>query len=352
LSLKNPNPNGGRVGYGNPDFFVQVHGIIDLELQGQNTQSLTFDNHHAFVFIRGNIHQTVFINLEVEYEHSGTKVELDLAELRWKIYKEHLNLRVGRVIAPFGIARRLRYPSLQRYSVRQITNDQIVPGSWYANGLGLMGTLGTDDFQFVYETFLCNGLGDQAATNVRNARPYVTNGARDNNIDKSFVGRLAFRYKNLFEVGGSYSTGAYRDQDCQETGCLDQRLHYIGADARFTYKQFDVRSEFIWNSVDVYNAQGNPDTLIRWGAYVEIAYKWQPLKSNRFLNSLQPSIRIEYADLDIAKDDTNDVLRLSLSFGYSPIPYFLIRFEYHYDIEVKVDSVSNNRYVVAFIGVF
>jgi len=345
--------------YGTDDFLVSVHGILEMNLEMNHQRPSTFDNHHAFLLINGDIHKNVQFNFETEYRHSGSEIFLNLVELNWKIYDDIFVIRGGRMLAPIGMySYRLRYPSRSRLSLIPSINVEILPENLYVNGFGIKGVIGKK-LQFHYSFAIFNGfedvIGSQVHSTLPTHEPVEVDGETlpakkhnglDNNEDKSISGRIAFRYGKLLEIGAAFLTTVYTDKGCTIEGCENFRSTYYAGDLRVRYKGFELQSEFILNGFDV-----KKGTRYRYGGYAEFSYQFM-FQTKYPLHSLQPVLRLEWIEPNRERDDLNDRFKIYGGIKYYPYKNFHIKVEYAHNIELLVDAVDDYHFGISMVGAY
>lgn len=334
-----PPPPGGQeseekpLRYGSLETFIEIHGFVDLEYtdaqrDGARNGVSTFDNHHVNVFLNGQLRENLLIDIELEYEHAGEQIEVDRAEISWAIAK-FLQLEVGRFYQPFGIERNVWYGPKNRLVTRPLVMQQVIPGNFYADGIGVNGKLGKNGI-LGYEVALTNGLGRDAATNRRGSRQ-----TSDNNSSRAVGGRLALSPRKKLEFGTSYHTGKY-DDDAR------LRISFWGADAAWNAKGLELRGEYVQVSVE--SAGGDFDQS---GFYVQAAYEWLLKKKN--LRDVTLVVRYDYLDLDHRVEDRGDTEAFSLGLSVSPFERLRMKSEYQWIGERAAPSRANNVVLLQWV---
>ncbi|MDZ7780719.1 MAG: autotransporter outer membrane beta-barrel domain-containing protein [Gemmatimonadota bacterium] len=163
------------------------------------------------------------LDAEIEFEHGGTGVtkefdkfeefgefeteveaggEVLLEQLNVRIdLKPWLNLRVGRLKVPFGIASVHDEPREYFRTTRSETEVNLVPTNWYENGIQLFGSLGATE-RWAYTLSVVNGLD---ATGFSSAswivRGHQTRFETVNAENLAVAGRLEYRLAPGVELG-------------------------------------------------------------------------------------------------------------------------------------------------------
>jgi len=201
--------------------------------------------------------------------------------------------------------------------------------------IGFMMYGGNDTTLLRYQVAIMNGTGMNTF---------------DDNSGKDYVGRVVLQPfgSNLLGVGGSfrYGTSAPASAEAEED---DSRLRY-GGEVNFNFKGITLQGEYIYaEDVGSYTEGGGcggPGTVVegskeRQGWYVTAMYM------TKF--RLQPVVRYEYYDKDIAADDQ---FQYMTTFG---VNYFFndwTRLQVNYILGSDNAIEYNNQLLVQFQVVF
>ncbi len=315
--------------YGSEEFFVEIHGFFaqeyfDFQRDGKRDGIPSFDNHYFYLFVNPRVRHNLWLETELEYEHSGQKIELDRAELFWRL-AESATIYMGRFYAPFGIEWKYWYPSLNPFVSRPMPSREITLEHWYSIGVGIKGAISLKTTTFNYDIALINGL-TSPLRDVLESSPFLV--PYDNNADKAIMGRIGFSPFQGLEFGTSFYTGKYDEGE-------RYRISFLGGDANFEFKNLSLRGEYVLSPLET--AQGN---YSRSGFYLQVAY--QLLKEYKYLNYLELAARYDTFDLNRDVTNNEDLNRLTLGLNVSPYPHFLFKIDYEIIVERVAPKQANN----------
>lgn len=279
---------------GAPESRFEVRAFLDLEYidaesEGSRSGVSTFDNHHTQIFLRSRMGRSLEAHAELEWEHSGSQVEVDQAFVSWAV-ADALTLDFGRFYNSFGIERFVWYSPTNALVSRPEPFRSIVPNNFYSNGLRASGAFGESGSRmFTYEVAVSDGLGDDVLEGRRGSRQ-----DRDNNSSRALAARISFSPNSRFEVGTSYHGQRYSTE-----GDLD--LRFFGLDLAARWQGFEWRAEWVDAELDRAIADGagglsSIDPLEQRGWYSQLTYTidWD----RRLLPSLTLATRYDSVDLD------------------------------------------------------
>ncbi|MNS37869.1 hypothetical protein D3C72_701020 [compost metagenome] len=321
-----------------------VGGYFDIEFkQPFDGKPSTFDLHRLVLTTSSYLHENLFFNAEIEYEHGGlinagtNDGELKIEQV-WADYtiNDLLALRAGVVLIPFGIVNVLHDSDVRETTTRPLMASTIIPTTWMEPGVGVHGiAYPTEEWQLTYEAYLTQGLNGNisAARGVRNARPSLAN---DNNGNKAVTGRVALSPWLGFEVGLDGYHGSY-----DVTG--EQHMTMLGADLSYTAGPFELVGEFanIATEGGTFTPAGaSAPVAIPTGLngyYLEGRYRFFPEflqstwlgRGGGFSNpTFTAFARYGGADTNLAAADTSDRTEAVIGLNYRPIQTFVTKLEF------------------------
>jgi hypothetical protein len=192
---------------------TKVGGYFDLEFEDYRSQISEFDNHHLILQLSSYIHDRLFFNSEIEYEHAAKELKVEQAYLDFLIH-DAINFRGGVIIVPVGKLNILHDSDFRDLTLRPLTESILIPSTWSEVGAGFFGSFFLGPVTLNYETYIVNGLSNNFTANngTRNARPDLQD---DNNSDKSYCARLeAVAFESVLTLG----VGGYRGRVDDEPG--------------------------------------------------------------------------------------------------------------------------------------
>ncbi len=266
----------------------------------------------------------IFKNLsfvtELEIEEGFEEFEIEKFALDWNIFNDRCVFRIGKFYYPFGIERLVENPVNNKLIDRPNPSIKIIPGTWSDEGIEVYGNV-----PFFYKTRL---KYEFAATNGLSS--YERKGEQnldDNNDNISLGGRLGIELLPGVEIGGSYSTGKYDDDE-------KFRMDFIGADASFRRGGFEIRGEYIRNNVEQSTVAGG--SFDREGYYIQTSYKYSP--EINYMKYVEFVGRFDSVDPDDLVTDEGDADRFAVGINYSPVNHTMLKLEYEMENEAKEDK--------------
>ncbi|MGI9542106.1 MAG: hypothetical protein ACR2MX_02540, partial [Cyclobacteriaceae bacterium] len=187
-----------------------------------------------------------------------------------------------------------------------LVSTTIIPSTLSEVGFGFHGNLALQKNTFTYEIYIVNGLQDEIVGSEL-GRTDIPAGkssemfAEDNNGSPSFTGRVAFKKRNIGEVGFSYYGGLYNTFQLDGL-TIDQkrRLDLVALDYNFNFKKLKVLGEWVSASVDVPLELGPNFGSKQWGFHTDLIY---PILERSILKfeeaQLNAAFRIEYVDYNL-----------------------------------------------------
>ena len=319
-----------------------VGGYYDIEfVQPLNGKISTFDQHRLILQASSYLHDNLFFNTEIEFEHGGlinaltNDGELKI-EQAWADYRidDLLVARGGVVLIPFGIVNVLHDSDFRETTTRPLMASTIIPTTWMDAGFGFHGVgYPTEQMQVSYDAYVTNGLNSQISADkgIRSARPSL---AKDNNGNKALSGRLGISPWLGLDFGLNGYRGAY---DVSGT----QQLTMLGADATWTAGPFEVLGEYANIMTDGGTfTSGTTTTAIPLGMqgyYVEGRYRFFPeFLQSSFLGRGGGFDRATFtafgryggADTDLSTAGKTDRNEAVIGLNYRPVPTFVGKLEY------------------------
>ncbi|GAX63024.1 hypothetical protein SCALIN_C46_0029 [Candidatus Scalindua japonica] len=256
---------------------------------------------------------------ELEIEEGFEVYEIERCALDWKVFNNKCVLRVGKFYYPFGIERLVENAVNNKLIDRPNPSIKIIPGTYSDEGLELYGNL-----PFLYKTRL---QYEFAATNGLSS--FEGKGEQhldDNNDDISLGGRLGVEILPDFEIGGSYSTGKYDDDE-------RYRMDFVGVDALFRRGGFEIRGEYIRSNVERPTDAGG--SFDREGYYIQTSYKFLP--DINYIEHIEVVGRFDSVDPDDLVTNEGDMDRVAVGVNLSPSHHFILKLQYEMENEATED---------------
>ena len=241
----------------------------------------------------------IFKNLsfvtELEIEDGFEVYEFERCALDWNIFNDKCIFRIAKFYYPFGIERKVENAVNNKLIDRPNPSIKIIPGTYSDEGLELYGNI-----PFLYKTKL---QYEFAATNGLSS--FEGKGEQhldDNNDNISLGGRLGLELFPDLEVGASYTTGKYDD---------------------------DERS----NVERPTDAGGSFD---RDGYYIQTSYKLLP--EINYIEHIEFVGRFDSIDPDDLVTDEGDMDRVAVGINLSPSHHFILKLQYEMENEATEDK--------------
>ena len=315
---------------------TSLGGYIDHELFW-NDGKKTFDQHRFIPFIHGEVSERIHVMAEIEFEHGGLvkgsgdtdgEIKLEFATLDIS-FSEGLNYRGGVILSPLGLFNLIHDSPLNDLSNRPLVNREIIPTTLSEAGMGLWGTFyPSEEALLKYELYLVNGFNEKAGDRIRSGRG---SHKKDNNEEKSLVGRFGYSPFLGLDLGTSFHHGAYDDAG-------DKNLTILALDGSYNTGPFDVKAEYASASV------GEVDNDSRFGYYVQLGYHFLPGAIEQFPNSIfTASLRYDHIDLG-GSDET----RYTFGLNFRPEEETVMKLDY----EIYDQKESSNGIIFSVASYF
>ncbi len=308
---------------------LQFHGYLKVgwPAHGHNDDAEdestnVFDQTELIFWIGADIFENLALVSELELEDGFSEIEFETIELNWTILPDLATLKIGKFIYPFGIERFVEDSPSNKLATRPLPSRRIIPGTYSDNGLQLFGELPVfSKSGLKYEVALTTGLAGVGGDGEQDFE--------ENNDSKTVGGRLGFRFFPGFEVGASYSTGEYDDDE-------RLRLDFVGLDLAFKKAGFEFRAEYIRGNVE---AEKDKSSYNREGYYGQISYKYNT--NFNYFSFIEGTARLDSVDPNDIETNESDSNRISFGVKTSPINHLLLKLEYTFENEAKESREKN-----------
>jgi len=237
--------------------------------------------------------KTQFVT-EVEFEHVN-EVFVEQAFVNYAV-GNNISLRGGLMLVPMGIINEFHEPTTFNGTERPSMDNAIVPTTWREIGIGAAGRF--NDISLGYQVYVFNGFKSTEADGEGGISGFLkgSNGLRGgrqkairSTIDSPTLS-TKFDYYGItgLRLGLSGYFGKTQAADDVETlKGANIGISMIGLDARYAYKRFTARGQFIHASLsdtDKYNDLTGKDLgSALQGFYIEGAYNLLPLSKEQKL---------------------------------------------------------------------
>ena len=315
----------------------EFHGFLSLEApfsegkdETEKDSSNIFKQTELTFWFGTQILQNLSFNSELEMDDGFEKFEIEKFKFDWNIFEEKLVVSAGKFYYPMGIERFVESVPYNKLIDRPNPSIKIIPGTYSDVGILLYGAIPTFcNTRLKYEFAITNGLSGPEGKGEQ--------GLEDNNDDKAIGGRIGIEIFSGLEIGGSYSTGKYDDDE-------KLRIDFIGADVTFQKCGFEIRSEVIRSNVERPKISGG--SFDRFGYYFQASYRYSP--EINYLSYIEGVARFDSVDPNDLVTDENDADRIAFGLNYSPLEHVKIKFEYEMENEATEDIENKGFFQVIF----
>lgn len=353
---KRPQSQGGRniTAFDRPGQ-RSLGGYFAQEFTASSDGQAYFDQRQMVLQVSSYVHDKLFFNAEIEYEHGGDvsqggeiKLEQAWGEVQ---FDRALNLRAGIQLIPVGHLNVFHDADFREATTRPLLTRQIIPSTWMEPGIGLRGSAdATDSMEVAYEVYVTQGLTNQITPQdgLRKARPSA---GSDNNIGKAVTGRVSLSPWLGLELGlGSYH--APYDPQSQSW------LHLGALDVQWRHGPFELVAEgALVGTQGGAVASGDKTAAIpgqMGGYYVEGHYHFFPdvLEESilgRGMGFDQAELtafgRWGQIDTDLATLTDDDRSEWVLGLNYRPVPNTALKLEWQ-----RLQKAQSGGVTAAFVS--
>lgn len=293
---------------------------------------------------------------EIEIEHVE-EIFIEQAFVNYSI-GNNVSLRGGLMLVPMGIINEYHEPTTFNGTERPAVDNKIVPTTWRELGVGVNARF--TDASLSFQAYIFNGfksteLDGEEIKGLLEGNSGLR-GGRQKGI-KSTVDSPTFSTKIDFygilglRLGLSGYFGKTQAEDSIENieGAIIG-ITMLGFDARYKYKRFEARGEFIYTSLrdtDSYNDLTGKDLgSALMGYYIEGGYNVFPLSAEQRLIAF---IRYEQYDThakteyNIVKDDSFNRTDITMGLSYHIVDGVVLKGDYQFKDNERSGSDVNNQ---------
>jgi hypothetical protein len=210
-----------------------------------------FDFHRLVFFTGYEFASWIRFSSEIEIEHSyvtatdGGELAMEQAYVELLLSKV-ANVRIGRVLVPVGLTSKLHDPPTILGVERPVLDKYLIPTTWWSDGAGIFGSLGS---AARYEAYVLGGLdgsGITAKNGIRGGRvkerPGLNEPAVTGRIDLyPFAGALVSRGQSLKLGLSGYYSGLDNGNKGSNPG-IDGNIVLLAGDLSYHFPLADVRA--------------------------------------------------------------------------------------------------------------
>lgn len=328
--------------FGAPDTFVEFHGYLGFEafnFQKDSDRPVpSFDLHHWVLSAKAEPAKSFFIFGEVEYEHGGNDIILERTFLEWDA-TDWIKLRLGRFHSPLSYERAHYYDPYSLLTSRPRMID-VGLHEWSDTGMEIYGNPIPQQKWLQYDFAVVNGPKGLSKEGLSQG---IGKDNRDNNRNKTVIGRLnAYPVPGL-TVGSAYATGKYDD-----SGRLGFKI--VEFDSRYTVSDFDFQAEYMKRTGNDEPAPIAGNSFITGtqaglqGYYFLAAYTL--VRDRPYIRHLKPLARY-----DTIKNTSNGsgFNTYTIGVNYSPKKHVVFKSEYQFIREFKQPTLKNDGVMLSAV---
>jgi len=236
--------------------------------------------------------KTQFIT-EIEFEHVE-EVFIEQAFINYSV-GDNVSLRGGLMLVPMGIVNEYHEPTTFNGTERPSVDNSIIPTTWREIGVGVNGRI--PNASLSYQAYVFNGFKSTSADGDEvNGLLKGSNGLRggrqkgiQSTVDTpTLSAKLDYYGISGLRLGLSGYFGKTQAEDAiEDIDGSDIGISMVGLDARYNFKRFSARGQFIYASLsdteDYNNLTGKDLGSALMGYYVEGAYNLLPISAKQKL---------------------------------------------------------------------
>ena len=260
---------------------LTIGGYAETHYNNPTGKNAKLDVHRMVMLLGYKFNDRTQFITEIEFEHVK-EVYIEQAFLQYSL-NDNVNVRAGLMLVPMGIINEYHEPTTFNGVERPSMDKAIVPSTWREIGLGIAGRY--NEASLRYQVYMFNGFTSNnggkllgGSNGLRNGRQ---KGAESTMNKVNFAGKLDYYGLPGLRLGLSgYFGRTQSDVSIEDIDGADVGVAMIGFDARYAYKRFTARGQFITANITdskEYNSYYNVSTGSELGSklqgwYVEGAY--------------------------------------------------------------------------------
>lgn len=298
-----------RILSGNINTGVTVGGYGEITYNQPEADNGELDVQRLVLLFGYKFNDKVQFVTEVELEHVE-EVFVEQAFLQYSL-NDNVNIRGGLMLVPMGIVNEYHEPTTFNGVERPSTDGSIVPTTWREIGVGVSGRF--DEASLRYQAYIFNGFasvnGDKVLGGSNGLRNGRQKGIRSTVDSPNLAAKLDYYGIQGLRLGLSGYFGRTQAEDeVEEIDGTSVGISMLGFDARYAYKRFTARGQFIHASISDTEDYNNLYTAdlgsALQGYYLEAAYNLLPLTKEQQLYAFA-----RYEDYDTHASVDGDLMR-------------------------------------------
>jgi hypothetical protein len=298
-----------RILSGNINTGVTVGGYGEITYNQPEADNGELDVQRLVLLFGYKFNDKVQFVTEVELEHVE-EVFVEQAFLQYSL-NDNVNLRGGLMLIPMGIVNEYHEPTTFNGVERPSIDGSIVPTTWREIGVGVSGRF--NEASLRYQAYIFNGFSSVNGTKTLGGSNGLRNGRQKgirSTVDSpNFAAKLDYYGLPGLRLGLSGYFGRTQAEDeVEDIDGTSVGISMLGLDARYAYKRFTARGQFIHASISDTEDYNNLYTAdlgsALQGYYLEAAYNLLPLTKEQQLFAFA-----RYEDYDTHASVDGDLLR-------------------------------------------
>ncbi len=293
---------------------------------------------------------------EIELEH----VEEIFVEQAFVNYAvgDNVSLRGGLMLVPMGIINEYHEPTTFNGTERPAVDNVIVPTTWRELGVGVNGRF--PDASISYQAYIFNGFKSaemdgeggvsgllRGSNGLRGGRQ---KGIRSTINSPTFSTKIDYYGLPGLRLGLSgYFGNTQPDDDVQDFDGSDIGVAMVGLDARYAYRRFTARGQFIYASLsdtEAYNTLTGRDLgSALMGYYIEGGFNLLPLTAKQRLFAFARFEQYDtHASTDgaLVRNDAYNRTDITTGLSYHIAPGVVVKGDYQFrDNKLSGDNVKD-----------
>mgnify|MGYP000250170256 CR=1 FL=1 len=281
---------------------------------------------------------------EVELEHVN-EVFVEQAFVNYNV-ANNFNVRGGLMLVPMGIVNEFHEPTTFNGVERPAMDNAIVPTTWREIGVGVTGRF--NDLSLGYQAYIFNGFKSTEADGEGGLSGFLkgSNGLRGGRQKaiQSTIDSPTFSTKfDYYGIPGlrlglsGYFGKTQAADDIESLNGANIGISMIGLDARYAYRRFTARGQFIHASLSdteqYNNATGQDLGSALQGFYVEGGYNLLPINKKQKLFAFARYEQFDtHADTDgtLQRNEAYDRTDITTGLSYHIAPGVVVKGDYQF----------------------
>lgn len=309
------------------------------------SEGLSFQARRLTLFMSASIDKRIKFLSELEFEDGTKEIGIEFAAMDVAFHPV-LNFRGGIIMNPIGAFNQNHDGPKWEFVERPDVAVNMLPATWSNAGFGIYGKTHKGNCVLGYEVYMTNGFDNSIIDNEGNktflpATKKNKERFEENNSGKPlFTGKVAFKNRNIGEIGFSYMGGVYNKFE-EDGVTLDQkrRVNVFAIDLNTTILKTGtyIVGEVVYTTIDVPETYTQQFGNKQRGGFLDIV---QPLFKRKVLDwedaTLNIAARFDYVDWNVGVfNETNadigeDLWAISPAISFRPSTQTVFRLNYRY----------------------